>query len=801
MTFSINGENMKTPLWALERIKTAQITENPSLDLTKPDFEIGKPNEQVEPLTVIPKEVLQLYWLEDLDLKRNNISEIDPLISQLKNLSILDLSNNNFSIFPEAIESLSNLRTLLIENNNIEVLPDFIKKLKFLEILSLSENNISVLPEFIMELPNLFYINVKGNPLTIPPYEVAIKGVDNIRQYYNQLLVGQDYLHESKLIIVGEGGAGKTTLANKIKTPYFQLSQDEKSTEGIDVLKWEFTLESGRTFRVNIWDFGGQEIYHTTHQFFLTKRSMYILVADTRKEDTDFYYWLNVVDLLSKGSPLLIVKNEKQDRHRDINERLLRGQFENLKEVLSANLANNRGLDKVVEEIKHHIRGLPHVGSALPKTWIRVREILENDPRNYISLDEYFSICSKNGFVSTENSLQLSGYLHDIGVFLHFQDNALLNKTVILKPKWGTDAVYKVLDNKIVIRNLGVFAKKDLSVVWGEAQYANMHDELLQLMMTFKLCYQIPSTTDTYIAPQLLTENQPIYPWKEEDNLQLRFSYEFMPKGILTQFIVSMHRFIYNQNGQSFVWKSGVVLVKDKTAAEVVEHYGKREIRIRVAGSHKKELMTIIMHELDNIHLTYNKLKYHKLIPCNCNECKPSREPHFYQFERLQKFIEDQQEQIQCQQSYKMIDVKRLVDDVAIGMIAPSNYVNTGLATKYDVKIERGAMVGNIVLGSSIQDSFAKVESAEIGQELKETLKQLAQVVDIASKVMSNDEAKNMTRDFNTLVDESTKNTPRQQWYQLSAAGLIKAAKNIGEIGTPVISLASKVVKLLMMGN
>jgi Miro-like protein. len=72
---------------------------------------------------------------------------------------------------------------------------------------------------------------------------------------------------------------------------------------------------------MNIWDFGGQEIYHATHQFFLTKRSLYILVADTRKEDTDFYYWLNVVELLSDNSPLLIVKM----RNKNGNEKLING--------------------------------------------------------------------------------------------------------------------------------------------------------------------------------------------------------------------------------------------------------------------------------------------------------------------------------------------------------------------------------------------------------------------------------------------------------------------------------------------
>jgi GTPase SAR1 family protein len=194
-------------------------------------------------------------------------------------------------------------------------------------------------------------------------------------------------------------------------------------------------MENGQPFRVNIWDFGGQEIYHHTHQFFLTKRYLYVLVADTRKEDTDFYYWLNVVRLLTNNSPLLIIKNEKQDRLREIPENQLRGQFSNFKETLPANLATNRGLSEILSKIRHFISTLPHVGSVLPKTWVKVREVLESDFRNHISLDEYLRICEQNRFKEKKDKLQLSEYLHDLGVCLHFQEDPLLKKTVILKPQ------------------------------------------------------------------------------------------------------------------------------------------------------------------------------------------------------------------------------------------------------------------------------------------------------------------------------------------------------------------------------
>ncbi len=52
-------------------------------------------------------------------------------------------------------------------------------------------------------------------------------------------------------------------------------------------------------------------------------------------------------------------------------------------------------------------------------------------------------MCLQAGFKRREDALQLSGYLHNLGMCLHFQDDDVLAKTVILNPTWGTDAVYR----------------------------------------------------------------------------------------------------------------------------------------------------------------------------------------------------------------------------------------------------------------------------------------------------------------------------------------------------------------------
>ncbi len=617
----------------------------------------------------LPDFFCNLYNLTELDLSGNQINNLPNSFFQLSNLTKLYLNKNKLFIIPTLISKLSNLTKLDLSYNQISALPTSITELSNLTKLDLSYNQISALPASIIKFSDLTELYLSDNPLEIPPIEVVNQGMKSIKEYFRQIREkGKDYIYEAKLLIVGEGDAGKTTLAKKIENSNYQLDSNEKSTEGIDITKWSFTFldkeKKEQEFKVNIWDFGGQEIYHATHQFFLTKRSLYALVAETRKEDTDFYYWLNVVELLSNNSPLIIIKNEKGDRKKEINERALRKQFKNLQNTLVTNLATNRGLEEILTDIKHYIGKLPHIGQALPKTWVKVKESLKKDSRNYIYLQEYLDICEANGFSRLEDKLQLSGYLHDLGVCLHFQEeeDSLLYKTVILKPEWGTDAVYKVLDNSQVIEHQGCFTRNDLKKIWHEEKYSSMRGELLELMKKFQLCYEIPDTKDTFIAPQLLSDNQADYDWDESDNIILRYAYpDFMPKGIISRFIVVMHQYIEQQK---YVWKSGVILYKDNTKAEVIEDYGKREIRIRVAGKLTRKLMTEVTYELDKINDSFHELNYQKLIPCNCEACKNSQNPYTYQFKELIERLAHKKLTIDCRKPpYHEVQVFSLIDN------------------------------------------------------------------------------------------------------------------------------------------
>ncbi len=631
-------------------------------------------------LKIVPPEIGQLTNLTLLDLHRNQLTAVPSEIAQLTNLTLLDLHRNQLTAVPSGIAQLTNLTSLDLWGNGLTAVSLEIGYLTNLTVLDLGDNKLSVIPGWLVALPKLERLYLDGNPIHAPAPEVMNLAklnrrtpidLGSIRAYFRQLAEeGYKLLYEAKMIVLGEAGAGKTTLVKKLLNPSYVVDPHEPSTEGIDVAEQYFpfispirgVVDAPTQFRVNIWDFGGQEIYHATHKFFLTRRSLYVLVADAREQKADFYYWLNLVDLLGENSPALIIPNEKQNRSWAFNENQLRGEFSSLREVFPLNLADPspQPFQRIINTIHHYLTNLSHVGDVLPKTWVRVRDALEADPRHIMPLDDYLALCTTHGFRRHDDKLQLSDYLHDLGVCLHFHDDPILKNSLILKPEWGTAAVYDLLESELLQTNHGQFSRADLTTIWHAEQYVRWRDELLQLMIRFNLCY--PLGKDEYIVPRLLSENQPDYPWEEANNIQLRYRYpHFMPKGIITRFIVGTHQLIARQ---AWVWQTGVLLTQSETMAEIIEHYQRREITVRVAGAHKRDLLTIIRHEFSKIHADFPRLKFQQLIPCNCSVCKGSHQPHFFNFAGLQRRLSKGRTVTDCEESGKDVDIWSLIDDV-----------------------------------------------------------------------------------------------------------------------------------------
>jgi internalin A len=617
--------------------------------------------------TGITKSVRNLRRLRVLRYAAVRQPEIPSWVFELPELTELEFSDAGLTTVPPSLERAEKLTTVNLSGNPLTRIPEAVWRLPRLESLNVRGCLITEIPAGILRLNHLQEIEIDPAELVVPPPEVVARGMSAIRSYWQEEQAsGMDYLTEAKLLLVGEAGAGKTSLMRKILDSSYRLDPGEESTQGIDVRDWRFPAAvrvdgarpRERTFRVNIWDFGGQEIYHATHQFFLTKRSVYVLVSDGRREDADFQYWLDIVKLLSDGSPLIVVQNRKQGRGQVLDIGVLRQGYPHVVEQIDVNLADNSGLWAVIDRARRELELLPHIGTPLPKTWQRVRTALEDDSRNYIAADEFFRVCRDAGFQHEDDMRQLGGFLHDLGICLYFQDDPLLRHTVILKPEWGTTAVYRLLDDKAVSEAHGVFGPADLERLWPEPTFRAMRDELVQLMVRFSLCFPVPDS-DRYVAPQLLSPSRPADAWDEAwEGTTLRYEYAVMPKGIVRRLIVALHDLIE----EDLVWRHGVVVLYEHGRAEVVEDFYRRRLTIRLAGDFRG-VLALIDRELNAIHRAYPDLPVERLCPCNCAMCGASVEPTMFRVRDLEDFARTG-DHIQCLASRKLVDPVGLLNEL-----------------------------------------------------------------------------------------------------------------------------------------
>ncbi|MEM9090333.1 MAG: COR domain-containing protein [Cyanobacteria bacterium P01_F01_bin.53] len=544
----------------------------------------------------------------------------------------------------------------------------------------------------VIEIDNLLAancINLYDSPIEEPPIEIVRKGNTAILNYYAQLdAQGQDQLYEAKMLIVGGGEAGKTTLAHKIADPNCPLPHVEDRTRGISIQTHTFSCRNrdlygttqSQNFHLNIWDFGGQEIYHSTHRFFLSKRSLYVLVVDNRKNDNDFSYWLNIIEQFAGKSPLIIVLNEKDDIQCNHNPAELRSRYpDSIKEIIPINFKTHEeandtkaqqrlnAIHTLIGHIEHCAQNLPHIGETVPARWVDVRQAIEADTRNHIYREQFDELCQEQGITTRQDIDTLLSYFHDLGILLHFASNPLLRNRVILNPAWATNAVYRIFDNDTIKAKAGRFTHRDCANIWQDPNYIHMHDVLIELMKNFRLVYEI-DTTGQLVAPQLLPQNTPTYDWDIDNNSHMQLRYDaFMPKGIFWQFAVTLYRYIHNH---AWVWRNGMVIKRGDTWAEIIEDLNLRRISLRFIGPSIPEFRAVIIDELDAISQSYQGLAYEKMIPCICSHCKESKDPHFFKYSRLKTRQESRAKStIECEISAIDVDLITLLEGFEIEKI------------------------------------------------------------------------------------------------------------------------------------
>nr|WP_242059170.1 MULTISPECIES: leucine-rich repeat domain-containing protein [Nostoc] len=513
-------------------------------------------------ITQIPETITKLTNLMELYLGSNQITEIPEAITNLTNLTKLDLSRNQITEIPEAIANLTNLTQLDLSRNQITQIPGAIANLTNLTQLDLSRNQITQIPEAIESLSKLEKLDLRGNPLPISPEILGssndVGSVEDIFNYLRLLRSGEVRpLNEAKLLLIGQGSVGKTSLIERLIHNKYDKNQPQ--TDGLNVETWNVQVNS-KGIRLNVWDFGGQEIYHATHQFFLTKRSLYLLVCNCRtsEEENRIEYWLKLIESFGGLSPVIIVGNKKDEQPLDINRKALREKYPNIQAIIETSCQDNIGIDELRTAILQQIANLKEVYDLLPLSWFEVKQQLESMTEDFIDYDDYLCICYDKQIRKQQDREQLIDLLHRLGLVLNFRDHPILKNTNVLKPNWVTEGIYALLsDEDLKTKTKGIFTPADLTRILNPERYpTERHGYLIGLMKEFELCFALECHPPQFLIAGLLPKDEPDETKLQGETLEFQYHYKVLPESIISRFIVNTHEKIHKQ----IYWRSGVML-------------------------------------------------------------------------------------------------------------------------------------------------------------------------------------------------------------------------------------------------
>lgn len=521
--------------------------------------------------------------LKKLDLSRNHDLEELAFVASCPELVLLDASYNKLQSF-DLPQGFGALKYLYLNNNELQQIR-FFHDLPSLEILHLRNNKLEYLPQFLVSgSPNMQALYVHGNLLRSLPKELInseeqASSWEAIKAYLLNLEKGAIKNDRVKIILVGNGRVGKTSLFRRLKNQPF--NPEEKYTHGIQVGNLDgsnLPEIKPQPLQASVWDFGGQEIFYATHQFFLSDDALYILAwtsvknvrAHRERDQNDLpfrgkekwqpcEYWLENIRLNGPQSPLLMVQTHWENGQN--RERVKAAYQEDYgAELLNFDAETDYGLPELKKIIAEKIQTeISFFGKDFPQSYevmARRMESIKND-RPVIRKEEFLRYCKERGVVDgTED--QLLEYLNKTGTVVHYDKDGL-REVIYTNPDWLTREVYRLINQQLES------TEGRISPDWLAQHLPEYTEEerarLIELLKVFELIFEYSDDDGVFwIVPQYLPRElrgnaKSGYKMISKD-LELAFCFrftKFMPDNVMINFLSR-----YGPFADKMYWRSGI---------------------------------------------------------------------------------------------------------------------------------------------------------------------------------------------------------------------------------------------------
>ncbi len=477
----------------------------------------------------------KLTALQELDCRGSRVVNLSPL-SGLSSLKLLKCGWT-FGCSPTSQIDLTPLTSVFS-----------------LQTLYLWEAVVSGLPEAAIRLPGLRTLIIKTQPSLgeIPAEALSQTGEDNclprLRAHLADLGADAQPLRDVKVIVLGNGRVGKTQICRRLRDEPFET--DAKSTHGISVTSLELMLPDGETPAIiNLWDFGGQDLYHGTHALFMRTRAVFLLVWKPERErgeqmhgglvfrNQPLPYWLEYIRHLGGDrSPVILVQTRCDGGlgecpnlpvHDTLLQPLLADDrfFTRVAYSAKDDCGRARLLDALQQAViqLRAVQGRPLIGRNRLAVWDQLRALRDADAREtnpairqyrLLPYRDFAALCAKHGIHGAETFVVI---LHHAG--LVFYHPHLFDDQLVLDQSWALNAVYALFTREGAVyptlRQFGGRFTRPLldALLWrGRGLSTDDQRSLIGMMETSGICFVYrrghdPDETE-YIAPDLLPDGR-----------------------------------------------------------------------------------------------------------------------------------------------------------------------------------------------------------------------------------------------------------------------------------------------------
>jgi internalin A len=823
--------SLPSEIWKLSALKRLSIS-----DSSLPEFpvELWQRNDweilglKGVNLETLPHELFQCNRLAILDLSYNKLTSLPPEIGQLTNLMELYLQVNQLTSLPLEIGKLANLIQLNLSVNQLTSLPKEIGQLTSLTHLHLWNNQLTRLPSEIGQLANLTTLNLQSNQLTSPPKEIEnLKKLENLNLRGNPLQIaipakwsnvifgdnpyareiigfykklweeGGHELGEARVLVIGEGGVGKTSIVKRLIDNTF----DDKEDTTLIVEKRPLPLGD---VRAQVWDFGGQEHMHATHQFFFSGRSLYLLVFDTHGslEQNKVEYWLTLINAYSQNASVILVGNKSDQHEMDVEKRRLREKYPNIRGFVSTSASAGEHIAELRQKIQEEVRAMPQVRVLFSADYLAVKDEMETLNAAHISHEEFVKICERHGVTDAKDQDTLLDLLHDLGTVLYFRDadgNPLLPALGVLNPNWVTGGVYRIVTNAALKDKFkGKLSMTLLREILHEPAYARHIEDIVKLLERFELCYRTDDSC--YWLPSLMERDEPAELGDWTSAMKFEYWYPELPKSVIVRFIVKVHKTIFENK----VWRYGAVLKLDDNTALVRADERDKRVSIYIAGeeSTRRDALAILRAHFDEIHAMFELPPKAYIYPPQY----PDLQIPFADMKTLAK--SEREHKAAYQGKTVTINLRELLD----GFITPEERRMDEEREREEFKRKSGGTynITNFNVGGNMEGSNVAIgERHQITQtvqdsfntfpvELQTALAELIKATEtLLQKAEESERKEEVKEELESLQSEAKKSKPKAERIKVTVEGLKKAAQNLKDVGEPVIKLAIQVIALL----